>query len=259
MKVSKIMSNIQETIQHQFSKVAQNYTTSKVHAMGEDLPKIAELAQKIQPQLALDAGCGAGHTTMTIAPYSEKVIAYDLTASMLEQVRQLAKERNLTNIETRQGNVAELPFEADTFDVVASRYSAHHWSHPEKAVKEFFRVLKPDGFFILSDIVAFPDPTCDTFLQAIELLRDTSHVRDYSILQWHTMLQEVGFTCEVYFVWKLELNFEAWVTRMSTPEQNVRMIQTLFDGAPQEVREAFNVQDDYSFHIPGALLVAQKA
>jgi ubiquinone/menaquinone biosynthesis C-methylase UbiE len=214
--------------------------------------------QEIQPKLVLDAGCGAGHTTMAIAPHSEKVIAFDLTESMLEQVQQLAQERNFTNIETGQGNVAELPFEDETFDVVVSRYSAHHWSNPEKAVKEFFRVLKNGGQFILSDIVAFPDPTCDTFLQAVELLRDTSHVRDYSIWQWHNMLQDVGLTCEVYFIWKLDLEFEAWVTRMSTPEQNIQMIQTLFDGAPQEVRQAFNVQEDYSFHIPGALLVAKK-
>jgi hypothetical protein len=54
----------------------------------------------------------------------------------------------------------------------------------------------------------------------------------------------------------LPLNFDAWVTRMATPPQNVQMLRTLFDGVSDEVRAAMAVQPDYTFSIPGALFRA---
>jgi len=204
-------------------------------------------------ETVLDAGCGAGHTALAFAPHASQVVAYDLTPSMLEQVERLTSERGITNVVTRRGDVEHLPFEDHAFDVVVSRYSAHHWPNPVSALHEFRRVLKAGGKFILSDIVAFPTPMLDTFLQTIELIRDPSHVRDHSVKQWLEMLDEADFTAEVSFEWMLPLNFDAWVTRMATPAPSVAVLKTLFDGAPQEVRGSFNIQSDYTFSIPGAL------
>ncbi|MBC7869458.1 MAG: methyltransferase domain-containing protein, partial [Chitinophagaceae bacterium] len=167
-------------------------------------------------------------------------------------------ERGNTNVVTRQGDVEALPFEDSSFDLVVSRYSAHHWPQPTAALEEFYRVLKPGGRFLLSDIVAWDAPALDTFLQTIELVRDPSHVRDHTVKQWTAMLTEAHFTAEVLFTWELPLNFDAWVTRMATPPASIDMLKTLFDGAPAEIRVAMDVQPDYSFSIPGALLVGHK-
>jgi SAM-dependent methyltransferase len=172
---------------------------------------------------------------------------------MLEQVERLVMERGIQNVVTRQGDVENLPFDDASFDTVVSRYSAHHWPNPAKALSEFRRVLKPDGQFILSDIVAFPAPMLDTFLQAIELIRDPSHVRDYSVKQWLEMFNESGFKAEIPFEWMLPLNFDAWVTRMATPPTSITVLKALFDGAQTEVRSTMNIQSDYTFSIPGAL------
>ena len=103
------------------------------------MQRIAALVAAQPAQRALDAGCGAGHTAAAIAPYTAEVIAYDLTPSMLDQVAQLAAERGLNNIATQQGDVENLPFEDASFDLVTSRYSAHHWPHPATALSEFAR------------------------------------------------------------------------------------------------------------------------
>ncbi len=206
----------------------------------------------------LDAGCGAGHTALAFASTALEVVAYDLTPSMLGQVDRLASERGITNVVTRQGDVEDLPFDDSSFDLVVSRYSAHHWPHPVSALQEFHRVLVPDGRFILSDIVAETAPVLDTFLQTIELLRDPSHVRDHSVVQWSNMLRDAGFDAEVIFKWDLPLDFDAWVARIATPQPNINMIKALFDGAPSEVRAAMSVQDDYTFTIPGAFLIGRK-
>jgi SAM-dependent methyltransferase len=156
-------------------------------------------------------------------------------------------------VSTQHGDVEKLPFDDASFDIVVSRYSAHHWPHPSLALAEFARVLKPGGQFILSDIVAAEDPTLDTFLQTVELLRDPSHVRDHNVSQWQTMLHVAGFVAEVAFTWELPLDFESWVKRMATPVAYIAILKSLFDGAPSEVRNAMNVQPDYRFQIPGAL------
>lgn len=248
-----IMLDVKAAVQQQFGQVAANYASSVVHATGEDLNRMVQFANLVGTERVLDAGCGAGHTALAFAPHVAQVVAYDLTAAMLEQVERLAAQRTITNLTTQRGDVELLSFEDASFDLVVSRYSAHHWPHPARALAEFKRVLKPNGQFILSDIVAAEDPTLDTFLQTVELLRDPSHVRDHSVSQWTMMLRDAGFTAEVLFTWELPLDFDSWVTRMATANASVVMIKTLFDGAPSEVRDAMDVQPHYGFQIPGAL------
>jgi ubiquinone/menaquinone biosynthesis C-methylase UbiE len=252
------MSDVKQSVQRQFGDVAVNYRNSSVHASGEDLTHMVEAGGLTGTEQVLDAGCGAGHTALAFAPHAAQVVAYDFTPSMLVQVERLAAERDIHNVVTHLGDVEDLPFADATFDLVVSRLSAHHWPHPAVALREFYRVLKPGGRFILSDIVAADAPALDTFLQTIELLRDPSHVRDHNITQWLGMFDQCSFDAQVIFTWDLPLNFDAWVQRMATPTLNVTMIKNLFDGAPYEVREAMTVQEDYTFSIPGALLVGYK-
>lgn len=251
-----VTPDVKESVRQQFSAVAANYTTSSVHAAGVDLAKMVEVAQPNGSEIVLDAGCGAGHTSLLFAPHVKQVIAFDLSDEMLAQVRKNAAERNLVNIETRKGDVENLPFADASFDIVTSRYSAHHWPQPQRAVAEIRRILKPGGQFVLSDIVSFDDFTTDTFVQTIELLRDPSHVRDHTVVQWMIMLQDAGFTATLEFSWDLRLEFESWTKRMATPPDQVAMLRKVMDFAPSEVREALKVEADHTFTFRGGLLRA---
>lgn len=253
-------STIKSSVQRQFGNVAANYATSAVHANGDDLQTMVNLAHLNGEEWVLDAGCGAGHTALAFAPYVQRVIAYDLTAEMLKQVEQLATQRGVTNLSTRQGDVEELPFDAATFDIVVSRYSAHHWPDPKKALAEFVRVLKPGGQFILSDVVGYEEFAADSYLQTLEVLRDPSHVRDHRISEWERYMTAAGFQFEVSLNFDVVLQFRRWVTRMNTPELMVTALQQVFADASQDIRDTFKLEgnwqddEDFSFVIPGAVL-----
>ncbi len=254
--IEKEAVDVKESVRQQFSAVAANYSTSSVHAAGVDLAKMVQVAAPRGDERMLDAGCGAGHTALTFAAHVKKVVAVDLSAAMLDQVQMLAKERGLHNIQTKLGDVEDLAFDSASFDLVASRYSAHHWPHPQTALREIRRVLKPGGQFILSDIISFDDFTADTFVQAIELLRDPSHVRDHTAAQWIDMLDTAGLRAEVAWTWDVRLEFSSWVTRMATPPDQVALIRKLLDIAPREVRQLLRLEADHSFTFQGGLLRA---
>jgi ubiquinone/menaquinone biosynthesis C-methylase UbiE len=250
--------DIKAAVQQQFHQVAANYRTSSVHARGVDLAEMVAAAQPRGHERVLDAGCGTGHTALTFAPHVASVVGVDFTGAMLDQARRLADERGLHNVEFRLGDVEQLPFTRSEFDLVVSRYSAHHWPHPQRALAEFRRVLRPGGRLILSDIVSFDSFVIDTFVQAIELLRDPSHVRDHTVAQWLSLFAGAGFAAEVVFTWGLRLDFADWVARMRTPDVNVAAIHSLMATAPTDVRTAILFEEDGSFTFQGALFRAQQ-
>lgn len=250
------MTDVKEAVRQQFEAAAERYRTSAVHAHGEDLQPLLRAAQLTGRERVLDAGCGAGHASATVAPFAAEVTALDLSAAMLKQTAQLAAARGLANVVTLQADVEAISRADGLFDRVISRYSAHHWPNPSAALGEIRRVLKPGEAFILSDIVAPEAPALDTFLQTIELLRDPSHVRDHTICQWLDLLHSAGFEAEVVFTWALTLNFADWVERINTPAQHTAMIEALFAGAPAEVQAEFQWKQSESFAISGALFRA---
>lgn len=248
----------QAIVAAQFGSTAHTYLTSAVHAQGEDLKIIQKTVRRYTAPRVLDLGCGAGHVSFAAAPFAQSVTAYDLSPHMLAVVAQVASERQLVNIETRQGPAETLPFEDASFDLVVTRMSAHHWLDVPAALKEVARVLKPDGTALFVDIIAPEIPLHDTTLQAIEILRDASHVRDYRISEWADMLLQAGFAQECHTPWKLALNFDEWTARMRTPAERVLAIRSLLDSASDETRIYFSVQPDYSFSIDATLFEAAR-
>lgn len=246
--------DIKDSIRRQFGDVAAQYATSPIHASGPDLEAMLAAVPLTGGERLLDAGCGAGHTALAFAPRVAEVVAVDLTEPMLAQARRLAAGRGLTNVTFQQGDIEDLPFPDASFDIVTSRYSAHHYPHPAAALREVARVLRPGGACLLVDVVAPDDPAQDTFLNAIELLRDPSHVRDHTAAQWLALLTGAGLRAEALGRWPLRLAFEAWVRRMNTPARSIAALRGLLAGAPAEVRAAFAIEPDGSFTVPVALL-----
>ncbi len=236
----------------QFGSTAQAYLTSAVHARGADLERLRELGRKRPGARALDLGCGAGHAGFALAEAGMQVTAYDLSASMLEVVAQEAQRRGLQGLQTRQGAAERQPFDGAAFDLIVTRFSAHHWLDLPGALGEARRVLRPDGTLVVIDAVAPESPLLDTLLQTVEMLRDASHVRDYRESEWRAMLQAAGFAAPETQRWTLPMVFDTWVARMRTPALRVQAIRDVLAQAAAEARSHFQVQPDGSFLLDAA-------
>lgn len=243
-------------VESQFGPKADAYVTSAVHASGEDLDRLEEIVRQTAPAHALDLGAGGGHVTYRLAPHARKVTASDLSADMLAAVEATARGKALANVETRVAPAEALPFETGTFDFLACRYSAHHWRGFEAGLREARRVLVEGAPAIFIDAVAAGSAAMDTHLQAVELLRDTSHVRDYSAAEWLEALDRSGFSVRATKGWRLRMDFPTWIARMRTPPLNEQAIRALQRAASAEVVDHFAVEADGSFLLDTLLIEA---
>ncbi|TAL42559.1 MAG: SAM-dependent methyltransferase, partial [Methylovulum sp.] len=194
-----------------------------------------------------------------IAKAGSAVIAYDLSPKMLALVEQEADQRGLMNIATQLGAAEHLPFTTASCDLVATRFSAHHWSHVPAALAEVRRVLKPTGIVLVIDTVAAENPLFDTVLQTVEILGDASHIRDYRVSEWQAMLQAAGFDMVETDSWSLPVEFANWAAIKRTSERRIEAIQGVFEQVSDEVRQHFKLQADCSFDLEVAWLQAKPA
>ena len=249
----------ENTVTQSFGPRAAAYLTSQVHATGRDLELLAAALAETPNAKVLDLGCGAGHASYAAASAVAEVVAYDLTEAMLRVVERTAQERGLTNVRTVQGSAERLPFADSSFDWVISRYSAHHWRNLPAAMLEIARVLKSGGQVCLIDVAGGPEPLLDTHLQSVEMLRDPSHVRDYTEGEWLRYFSDVSLKAEVTERWRLPAEFSSWIERMNTPAERVTAIREVWTTAPAEVREHYAVAADGSFEMDVIMLRARKA
>lgn len=240
----------------QFGAQAAAYVTSAVHAGGADLGRIGELIHARPGTRALDLGCGGGHVAFAAAAAGAAVTAYDLSAEMLAAVSEEATRRGLEGIQTHQGAAETLPFTDASFDAVLTRFSAHHWRDVPAALAEARRVLRPDGLLVACDAVAPEDPLLDTHLQAVELLRDPSHVRDYRLSEWRSMLEAAGFAPGAVLASRPRMEFASWIARMRTPPTHVAAIRALQASAAADVTSHFRIEPDGSFLLDSVLIEA---
>ena len=162
------------------------------------------LRRRIQPpdEMAVRHGIAPGMTVLEVGPGNGtytvaaarrvgdegKVVAVDIEPKMIERVERRAQAEGITNIEARVANVHDLPFDDETFDAITMIAVIGEIPQPEKAMREFHRVLRPAGTLAFSEMLWDPDyPRASTLTKkaaaaGFRLKRKIGNVFHYTLI-----------------------------------------------------------------------------
>jgi len=103
------------------------------------------------PLDALDVGCGTGFLSLELAARGHRVTGIDFAPQMLAEAQRKAATQEGLAVRFEEGDAEALRFSDASFDLVITRHVLWTLPHPEAAIDEWIRVLRPDGRLAIID------------------------------------------------------------------------------------------------------------
>lgn len=211
------------------------------------MEQFAQLLNDSKKQRFLDVCSGPGNfynfVTQVYDGY-EELIGID-TMERMVQIANQSKPNDRVRYEL--GDVYAIPFEDESFDVVSLQYSLHHLDRVEDALKEMARVLKPDGFIVVNEMLREPlEPAqishrkLHHFAAAIDRAMGDVHNDTYSKEEVINLLQPC---CNLYIdkLWELNIPPREETTAEELAQFNAiidRLLTRIPDGVDKAPFEA---------------------
>lgn len=158
----------------------------KNYCPGRSWEAIGHLALRLTPSITIaDLGAGEGLISQLLARRAEQVWCIDNSPRMVEVGSELAAKNGFANLTYKLGDIESVPLADKSVDLAILSQALHHASHPQRAVDEAFRILRPGGQVLILDLKEH------TFEKARELYADVWLGFKESAL--HGFLKRSGF------------------------------------------------------------------
>ncbi|HET8751906.1 MAG TPA: class I SAM-dependent methyltransferase [Gaiellaceae bacterium] len=197
-----------------WSDRAQAYRESATHASGDDLDLVVAWCEPGSGVTVLDVAAGGGHVARRLKEAGAQVVTVDAAPGMEPDVIAPADH---------------LPFADASFDAVACRIAAHHFPDVLAAVREMARVAR-------HRVVICDNTFTSESAEEADRLRDPSHVRNYGVAEWHSFFELAGLQLVEEAFMLRDTDFDDWLARTETPEQDRARVRELLDSRVREAR-----------------------
>jgi len=181
----RVVKKRQDKMRAFFDSVAGRH--GKDYVPGKSWKAMAEaLLRLMPPQIIADLGAGDGSFSLLLGQSAERVIAVDSSAKMIEFAREQANRNHVKNVDYRLGDMEELPIDDGSVDIAFFSQSLHHALHPERAICEAARILRPGGRIAILDLAKH------RFEEARDVYAD--EWLGFSEAELESMLEQAGFS-----------------------------------------------------------------
>jgi ArsR family transcriptional regulator len=141
----------QDQMRRYFDELAGKF--GRQYVPGRSWKGVAEALLKLMPPMVIaDLCAGEGTISQLMAQRAKKVIAIDNSEKMVEFGAELARKHDIGNMEYRLGDLEDVPIRSGTVDLAFLSQALHHARHPQRAVEEARRILKPGGRIAVLDL-----------------------------------------------------------------------------------------------------------
>ena len=249
----------EQSILDQFTRQAIPFSTSPSIKDEIALNLLIQASGAGPGDTVLDVACGTGLVVCAFAKVVANATGIDITPAMLDRARQLQQEKGLTNVTWTLGDVLPLPFQDASFSIVTSRFAFHHFLDPFAVLGEMRRVCKPGGKVIVADS-APPADKADAF-NAVEKLRDPSHVRALPLAELRSLFTRHGLPEPRHTPYRLESDLESLLARSFPNPDDVDKIRARFRRSVEDDSLGINARregDLVVYGYPVAILVADR-
>jgi ubiquinone/menaquinone biosynthesis C-methylase UbiE len=184
----------------------------------KSLDEFKALARRVAEQVApgdgvLEVAPGPGYFAVELAKLGDyRVTALDISVTFVEIVRVNARREGV-EVDVRLGNASEMPFQNDTFDFLICRAAFKNFSQPVRALKEMYRVLKPNGRALIIDLRR--DTSKESIVQAVDDMKLGRVNGIITKLTFEHMLLKRAYTKSEFENMLSETNFERTEIRES--------------------------------------------
>ena len=245
----------------QFNNQAKFYSSSKTFSTGESLDILSNLFNKKKFESGLDIGTGAGFAAFELSKSCEKVEATDISEGMINEAKKIMKERKINNLNFNICSAEELNYSDKEFDIVTCRTAAHHFLDVEKFCSEVHRVLKDEGEFIIVDTITSDQIKLNNWHQEVELIRDKSHIKNLSLIEWKNILKISKFSFLDIIQSRVTMNLNDWMERSGTSDKDKKILKDKFQNSDEKIKSFFGIKilnNDISFYWPVGIFHLKK-
>ena len=183
--LDRILQKRRRTQEQYFNLIAGRL--GKNYCQGRSWEAIGHLALNLTPAITIaDLGAGEGLVSQLLARRAKQIWCIDNSSRMVEVGTELARKNSLDNLTYKLGDIEQVPLPDKSVDLAILSQALHHAQHPQVAVDEAFRILKPGGQILVLDLAEH------AFEKARELYADVWLGFKESTL--HGFLKRSGFT-----------------------------------------------------------------